>query len=177
MFLLQYRSEGPSQVFFILVTWLLALLQTHSVDTKKYYLAYDNMCNLCNLQVARKPLPLPPPFDKVWLNMNKIIDTFHLRNHTNPLCHTTYSPRPLKEAHPSFNTQAGEQTSHGWDDLNTLCVPWQRLIISFTCIEWLEDVICTLQSVINMEESQYFLNLVIVPSSDTCSFPFVQSCS
>ena len=110
MSLLQYRSEGPSQVFFILVTWSLALLQTHSVDTKKYYLAYDNMCNLCNLQVAQKPLPLPPPFDKVWLNMNKIIDTFHLRNHTNPLCHTTYSPRPLKEAHPSFNTQAGEQT-------------------------------------------------------------------
>ena len=74
------------------------------------YLAYDNMCNLCRLKVARKPLPLTPPLDHAWLHIRKIIDSFHLRNHVNPECHTTFSPQGLKENHPNANTQAGEQT-------------------------------------------------------------------
>ena len=74
------------------------------------HLAYDNMCNVCRLKVARVPLPLPPPMDKVWLKMNKIIDSFHLPNHVNPQCHQIFSPKPLKEAHSDANTQAGEQT-------------------------------------------------------------------
>ena len=74
------------------------------------YLAYDNMCNVNRLKVARAALPLPPPMDKAWLNIEKIIDTFHLPNHVNPECHTLYSPQRLKEKCPDANTQAGEQT-------------------------------------------------------------------
>ena len=48
--------------------------------------------------------------DKPWLKLRKIIDTFHLRNHSNPLCHTPYSPQQMKDEKPCFNTQAGEQT-------------------------------------------------------------------
>ena len=36
-------------------------------------LAYDNMCNLCRLRVAKSPLPLPPPLDKIWESVDKII--------------------------------------------------------------------------------------------------------
>ena len=73
-------------------------------------LAYDNMCNVCKLKVARKPLPLQAPFDRIWLNIEKVIDTFHFKNHVDPQCKTKYSPETLKRDHPDWNTQAGEQT-------------------------------------------------------------------
>ena len=76
----------------------------------KMYLAYDNMCNLCKLRVTREPLPLPAPLDRAWLELNKVIDSFHLPNHVDPRCRQLYSPDGLKEAHPHINTQAGEQT-------------------------------------------------------------------
>ena len=119
-----FRSESPSQVFFIVLTWLIALLQSSvkPEEVQSIYLAYDNMCNLCRLKVARKPLPLKPPLDRAWLRMNKIIDSFHLRNHVNPECHTTFSPQTLKEIHPNANTQAGEQTFVGWQDTRILFV-------------------------------------------------------
>ena len=98
---------------FILLTWLHALIQHSNLSAQSLQhiiIAYDNMCNLCRLKVARNPLPLPSPFDTAWLKANKIIDTFHLRNHTGPDCHTKYSPETMKARHPNFNTQAGEQT-------------------------------------------------------------------
>lgn len=112
-FKILFRSESTSQVFFILLTWLNALLGNGSLDPtslKDIYIAYDNMCNLCKLKVANKPLPLPPPMDQIWLNVNKIIDAFHLSNHISPICHTKFSPAKMKSEHPHYNTQAGEQT-------------------------------------------------------------------
>ncbi len=101
------------QVFFILIKWLQTLSQQPNYQflPTAMYLAYDNMCNVNRLKVARAALPLPPPMDKAWLNIEKIIDTFHLPNHVNPECHTLYSPQRLKEKCPDANTQAGEQTS------------------------------------------------------------------
>ena len=104
-----YRSESPSQVFFILVQWLCSLVKTTS-SVPKVTLAYDNMCNLDRMKVAQQPLPFPSPFDKLWLNVVKIIDVFHFRNHTSKKCHTKYNPAKIKADNPHFNTQAGEQT-------------------------------------------------------------------
>ena len=107
------RSESPSQVFFILLPWLRALISSGSVasqDLKNIFIAYDNMCNLCRLRVVKKPLPLPSPMDQAWLQVHKIIDTFHMKNHTSTICHTVYNPAEMKEKHPFYNTQAGEQT-------------------------------------------------------------------
>lgn len=101
-----YRSESPSQVFFILLQWLL----NTSITESEVILAYDNMCNLDRLKVARQPLPFDPPLDNLWLNVKKIIDVFHFRNHTSPDCKEKYSPKAVKEQNPNFNTQAGEQT-------------------------------------------------------------------
>ena len=75
-------------------------------------LAYDNMCNLCRLRVAKSPLPLPPPLDKIWESVDKIIDEFriHLNNHVSPECKEKFSPEKIKQENKYFNTQAGEQT-------------------------------------------------------------------
>ena len=76
----------------------------------KMILAYDNMCNLCLLHVSQVPLPFPPPLDKVWLGLEKIIDAFHIKNHVSPDCLRKFSPERVKSANKDFNTQAGEQT-------------------------------------------------------------------
>ena len=88
----------------------MAVLQSDStLKPSAMYLAYGNICNICRLIISRTPLPLAPPFDRLWLHINKVIDSFHLRNHIQQ-CQIDYSPQPLKDRHPNFNTQAGEQT-------------------------------------------------------------------
>ena len=96
----------------ILIQWLLSLSEAHGGPSKLLVitLAYDNMCNLDKMKISKKPLPLPSPFDSLWLNVNKIIDIFHFPNHVSALCKENYSPAKFKDDHPNFNTQAGEQT-------------------------------------------------------------------
>ena len=103
------RSESPSQVFLILLQWLLSLSKS-GYDVSKVTLAYDNMCNIERMNVTKMPLPLPPPMDTLWMNIGKIIDVFHFGNHVSPECKERFSPAKLKESNPNFNTQAGEQT-------------------------------------------------------------------
>lgn len=108
-----FRSESPSQVFLITLLWLISHLNSTEDPAKEMgniVLAYDNVCNICRLKVARKPLPLPSPYDQCWLAMTKIIDTFHHKNHVDPECKVKYSPDKIKVAYPHYNTEAGEQT-------------------------------------------------------------------
>lgn len=109
------RSESPSQVLLILIQWLLSLTKEYGGPSKlpDISLAYDNMCNLNRLKVARKPLPLPPPLDKLWQNVHKIIDVFHFPNHVGTECKELYNPKNFKDKHPNYNTQASEQ-SFAW---------------------------------------------------------------
>ncbi len=110
--LLVYRSESPSQVFLILLGWLLSIMKQRedASHVPEIILAYDNMCNVCTLKVARRPLPFAPPLDQLWLSVTKIIDKFHFRNHVDSRCRELYSPDGVKDKYPKFNTQAGEQT-------------------------------------------------------------------
>lgn len=85
-------------------------MQSSNICPENVILAYDNMCNLDRLKIARQPLPFPAPLNKIWSSIHKIIDSFHLPNHRNPSCHTVYNPKQMKEENPDFNTQAGEQT-------------------------------------------------------------------
>lgn len=105
-----YRSESPSQVFLIIIQWLLSLTKESSDQSREIILAYDNMCNLAKLKIARSPLPFQPPLDRLWLDVKKVIDVFHFKNHISPECQRQFSPAKVKEEHPHFNTQAGEQT-------------------------------------------------------------------
>ena len=76
---------------------------------EEFILSYDKMCNLDKLRVAKKPLPLPEPYDKIWLKVRKIVDRLHMRNHKNPECRVKYGSDDLKEKFPSLNTPVAEQ--------------------------------------------------------------------
>ena len=106
-----YRSESPSQVFLIILQWLLSMINPLNPNSKpNVTLAYDNICNLDRMKVAKHPLPLPKPLDTIWIDVTKIIDVFHFPNHVSEECKKIYSPEKVKSENPSFNTQAGEQT-------------------------------------------------------------------
>ena len=93
-----------------LIQWLISLAKLKGVGNDDIYLAYDNMCNLMKLKVSKNPLPFPPPLNKLWLNVKKIIDVFHFQNHVSAECHANFSPVEMKQRHPDFNIQAEEQT-------------------------------------------------------------------
>lgn len=68
------------------------------------------MCNVNRLIAARSPVPLPKPFDEMWLKIKKVVDRLHLKNHKNPDCAKNFSAEPLKEIYPDLNTMVAEQT-------------------------------------------------------------------
>ena len=45
-----------------------------------------NMCHLNNLKAAKKPLPLPGDPQYLWLDVTKIIDELHIKNHADKKC-------------------------------------------------------------------------------------------
>ena len=103
------RSEGPAQVFLIILVWLIAAIGKMSREQrKKVILAYDNMCHVDNLRVARRPLPLPGNLQFLWSDIHKIIDSLHLCNHKDPKCHQLYNPQNIKEENPGYNTMCCE---------------------------------------------------------------------
>ena len=73
-------------------------------------LCYDNMCHLDGLKAAKELLPLPPPYNQMWIDIQKIIDSLHIRNHVDPRCKERYSPETVKKDNPAYNTMAAEQT-------------------------------------------------------------------
>ena len=91
------RSESPSQVFVFTLFWLFEILsQVPSEKWHKIILAYDNMCQLDSLKVAKKPLPLEPPYDQMWLTIQKVciysvFVTEFLKNGSNHACNLVYT--------------------------------------------------------------------------------------
>lgn len=81
-----------------------------SNEWSKIFIAYDNICNVERLKAAKADLPFEKPFDRMWHQVKKIIDSFHLSNHKRVECHTKYNPKQLKDVYPDFNTQCCEQT-------------------------------------------------------------------
>ena len=88
---------------------------------KETVLAYDNMCHLNSLKAARKDLPLPHPFDKMWHSVIKVIDRLHLINHKDPSCKVKYNPDDVLSK--SFNTMAAEQVNIWASRLKRIMVP------------------------------------------------------
>ena len=80
-----------------------AIVNGHARRTVRRFHSCDNMCNLDKLLVAKKPLPLPKPYDKIWLKVRKIVDRLQIRNHKNPECCLKYGSDDLKEKLPSLN--------------------------------------------------------------------------
>ena len=68
-----YRSESPSQVLLIVLGWLFEVLQDRPRDKwSDIVLAYDAMCKLDGMKACNKPLPLPEPFDQMWMKITKV---------------------------------------------------------------------------------------------------------
>lgn len=113
------RSESPSQAFLITIVWMYNKFKQMKESGKsdqevlkameETVLAYDNMCHLDSLRAAKKDLPLPPPFNKMWTTVEKVIDRLHLKNHKDPSCKVNYDPDHILSK--SFNTMAAEQVN------------------------------------------------------------------
>ena len=105
------RSEGPAQVFFLTLLWLVSEFGAKGREFwKSMTISYDNICNLNNLLVARRPLPLPGDLKHIWEDVNKIIDDLHIKNHQDPSCQKLYNTDKLRQQLPEANTIAAEQT-------------------------------------------------------------------
>ena len=101
-----YKSESPSQVAIFLIAFFCLVMKDipdHIRSTTKYFLAYDNICNLSNMKLWREPLPIRR-FQNIWKeNLIKITDSLHMHNHKRESCHschTTYNPAILKKRAP-----------------------------------------------------------------------------
>ena len=106
-----YRSEGPAQVFLLVVAWLITTFgHMKREEWGKIVLAYDYMCHVDNLRVAQSPLPLPGRLKHIWHDINKIIDDLHLRNHKDARCAEKYSSSTVRGEIPDMNTMSCEQT-------------------------------------------------------------------
>ena len=54
-------------------------------------------------------LPLDTPYNKMWKKVTKIIDSLHIKNHTDVKCLATYHPKQVKDSHPTYNLMCAEQ--------------------------------------------------------------------
>ena len=113
-----FRSESPTQAYLVLALWLYRKFQSQLEEggnnesvreaISSTCVAYDNMCHVDSLKIAKKDLPFPSPLDKSWKLVSKVIDRLHLRNHVDPRCKQLYN---ADDKIPSqYNTMACEQT-------------------------------------------------------------------
>ena len=59
-------------------------------------------------RLVQKPLPLPPPQDKIWMATQHVIDDLHIVNHTRQRCHDLYNPKKVKEVVPEANLMCAD---------------------------------------------------------------------
>ena len=72
-FFIVHSSESCSQVFTIVLVWLMTVVENMPREEwAKIVIGYDNMCHLDALKVAKNPLPLPPPYNEMWLAVTKV---------------------------------------------------------------------------------------------------------
>ena len=79
-------------------------------EFRSFFLSYDNMCHVDELKLLSKPLALPAPYDRMWLEIAKVIDPLHLANHTRKKCKELYNPEKVKSTFPEANFMSAEQT-------------------------------------------------------------------
>ena len=111
-----YRSESLSQVaifveaFFLLMLLIFKEIPKELWSSTKFFLSYDNVCNLANMKLWREPLPIKM-LPNLWHDhLVKIIDSVHLHNHRRESCKTDFNPAILKKELPGANTMICEET-------------------------------------------------------------------
>ena len=74
----------------------------------------------------------------IWMDVKKIIDTLHIANHNDKICHDLYSPELLKKENPDMNTMCCELTLilRGYRVTKGSFHLCPKCTIIFICIEW-----------------------------------------
>ena len=67
------------------------------------------MYHVNGLKVAKCDPPFINPLSKMWINVIKVIDWLHIRNHKDTKCKTDYNPD--NKIAVQYNTMAAEQTN------------------------------------------------------------------
>ena len=75
-----YKSEGPTQVALIFLNYLRLKLHGKTLeDFRKFFFSFDNICHVDELRLLKKPLALPSPEDRLWMEINKVIGPERVR--------------------------------------------------------------------------------------------------
>lgn len=127
------------------------------------------MCNVDKMIVAKKPLPISPPYDKLWLHVNKVIDKLHLKNHKNPRCKEMYNPEALKEKYPKLNTPVAEQTFIWASRFKKILGAMPKT--HFFTIGWLSDKINIQKNAIKITCNLCYQNCVLIKAPRNSIFP------
>ena len=70
-----YNSESPTQVALILIAFLCEVLKDVRPELwDRFYISYDNMCNLDRLKLLREHLPLVGSFANICLGVNFFLE-------------------------------------------------------------------------------------------------------
>jgi len=91
----------------------------------KTIIAYDNMCHVDGLKVAKCDLPFINPLSKMWINVIKVIDRLHIHSHKDTKCKTDYNPD--NKIPVQYNTMAAEQTNVWGSRLKRIICAMPRL--------------------------------------------------
>ena len=108
-----YRSEGPAQVFLLVLVWMMAALLIGRLtreERRKVVLYLMTTCVIWTTFEWQEKHYLSLETWSTWLDIKKIIDTLHIRNHKDQRCHQLYDPNKLKQENPEYNTMSCEQT-------------------------------------------------------------------
>ena len=120
------------QVALIMLKFLQLKLKDKTVEEyRKFYLSYDNICHVDELKLLSKPLPLPMPEDKIWLEINKVIDPLHINNHTRQKCKDLYNPEKVKKEVPEANLMSAEQTFAWFGRYKKICNSMTKVHFQF----------------------------------------------
>ena len=128
-----YEHESPHQSAFLMIKYLTMKLEgKNEEDYRNFFISYDSMCSIDNLKLLRKPLPLPPPQDKIWAFTNHLVDPLHLRNHKSELCQERYNSDLLKERMPNTSLMICEETFAWQSRLNRIMCSQTKTTFLFT---------------------------------------------
>lgn len=93
-----------------MLSWLFSILKGINPLTGEKCFWPMTTCHLDGLKAARNLLPWPPPWNKAWMSIKRIIDSLHIRNYKDMSCQEKYNLATLKKELPEGNTMAAEQT-------------------------------------------------------------------
>ena len=100
-------------------------------DFRKFFLSYDNICHVDELKLLSKPLALDSPVDRIWLEVNKVIDPLHIHNHVRQKCKELYNPDNVTAAVPEANLMAAEQTFAWFGRYKKICNSMSKVHFQF----------------------------------------------